>query len=357
MDNFPQYVVNDLSSPEPISSPNYSKASTPPPTLKRHLSIRIDNQLNHDLMTDNQFFMDEEDIVPLPRLEQFSISGIDEFFAPDVANYTAIEVQSQMSNPYLLLETCACLCFNVVLFCNAFMFSLINNTVGVNTDIVVRFVIAKAINLSCLGLITYVFTTPDTYKSINLTIEYLSVNVIIYEYSFMTIMKYLIIHICMAVIAAFLTIGIYYDIIEHIPTTILLSSILPTTKTYSFTYSYAIIAVIMHMATAVGLTIISNAATSMNARRKAIHKAVLLFFINITFGAVIGPLGYIWQHLMLYSAMIIIRKEHSLFNIELFITYVVMIIAVIIVYPIIAIQIKFFWRNKYRRYIEYGTKK
>ncbi len=351
MDYSPRFGMNDLPSPGRLSSPDYNKYTLP-------TTGTINHMLNDDLMNDSPIFIEPEELnYPTPMLGSYSIHGIDEFYHADSSNYANIEVQSHVANPYLLLEAFACICFNIVLFSNAFMFALVNNTVGISTDVVLRYIIAKATNLSCLGLITYIFTTPDTYKSINLTIEFLSINLVIYEYQFINILKYLCIHLGVAIVAAFVTIGMYYDIIKNIPTATLLATILPASKTYSFTYSYVLIAIVMHLTTSIGITIVVNSSTSINAKQKAIHKALLLFFVNLTFGVVIGPVGYIWQNLVLYIIMILVRAEYSLLNIDMFITYAVMIISIIVFYPLIAIQIKFLWRNRYRRYIEYGIKK
>lgn len=270
------------------------------------------------------------------------------------ARYPTLEVQSIMINPHLLLQFVASMTMNFILCSNSFMFTLINNQNQSHPDVVVVYIVSKLINLSCIGLISYIFTSPDTYKSVHVTLEYLAVNMIVYKYNFTNILKYTFVYLFTSVLAAFLSVAVYYDLLLNISTKKLLSGTFSSNRSYVLSYSYILISLLMHLFMAVGLTVISNTTTSTNSTTKAIHKAILTVFISITFGVVIGPIGYILPRLSLYYVIVLVRNDYSVFDINLFITYLAALLSIIIFYPIVVIQIKFIWRNRYRRYIEYG---
>lgn len=313
------------------------------------INVSDSSDVNEDLGNIDELFSQVSGI-PLMD-ERMSMS---DYMYADNAQYPKLEIQASMQNPYLILEIFACLCLNIILCSNIFMFAIITTKFEASSDIIIRYVISKALNLSGVGLVTYIFTSPDTFKSISITLEYLSINSVIYEYKFMDVLRYLFIHFIVAIGSALLCIGMYYELIESISTQLLLSFVFSSKRNYSFSYSYIIVSILMHTFLSIGLTILTNMTNSMNSRQRAIHKALLTFFISLSYGAIIGPIGYVWPNLALYIIIIIIRNEYDLFNNSLFITYVVSLLATLIFYPVIAVQIKYFWRNKYRRYIEYG---
>ncbi len=342
------------SSPIPIAA---TPPNTPPSTPHNSFFIDVNDSsdmnnssdVNEDLGNIDELF---SQVSGIPLMDgRMSLS---EYLYSDNAQYPKLEIQSSMQNPYLILETFACICLNIILCSNIFMFAIITTRFGASSDIIIRYVISKALNLAGVGLVTYIFTGPDTFKSINITLEYLSINLIIYEYKFTDVLRYLFIHFITAIGTALLCIGMYYDLINSISTQLLLSFVFSAKRSYSFSYSYVIVSVLMHLLLSIGLTILTNMTNSMNSRHRAIHKALLTFFISLSYGAIIGPIGYVWPNLALYIMIIIIRNEYELFNNSLFVTYVISLLVTILLYPIMAVQIKYFWRNKYRRYIEYG---
>lgn len=270
------------------------------------------------------------------------------------AHYSTLKVQSTMKNSHLTLEFVASLCLNFMLCNNAFMFALVELRDGNSMDIVLQYILAKLINLSCVGLISCIFTSPDTNKSVNVTLEYLAINTVVYKYKFSNILKYLAVYIAAGITAALLSVLVYHDLINTIPTKKLLSNMFSSNRSYKFNYSYILVSVIMHALVSVGLTMITNTTSSINSKRKAIQKAGLTIFASITFGIVVGPVGYVFPNLALYCMIVVTRNDYSTFDLSLFATYTITLFAIVILYPIIAIQIKFVWRNKYRRYVEYG---
>lgn len=305
----------------------------------------ISDALNQDLLNGSDLFDSLYKIPPMETLTSNIYS---------VSQSPALEVQSTMKTPYMKLEFIACFSLNMILCSNSFMLALVDSKQDILLENIFRYVLFQIINLACLGFMSYIFTSPDTYKSINITIKYLAINSIVYEYKFSIILKYIGIHLCAGILASLASIGIYHDLITDIPTSKLLSVIFATKRSFSISYSYILVSIMMHFSLSAGLTILTNTTTTINSRIRALQKALLTLFVSITFGAVIGPIGHIWPYLSLYSMVILTRREYDSFNLNLFITYASTILAIIVFYPLMAIQIKFFWRNRYRRYIEYG---
>lgn len=316
--------------------------------------INSDLMDNKDLTDNNYQNMFDSPMSRLPLMESLSMNGMEDLFA--TVRHPTLEVQSSMVQPYFLLEFAACTFVTFLMHANILTFALLATRSNSNDDALIKYIIYKVVNLSTLAAANYIFTSPDTYKSINMTISYLMINAIIYEYTFVTILRYIAIHITAALMSSFLALGIYHDLIQNVPTKTLLSNVFSTTRSYSFSYSYILVAIIMHLLMSVALTVITNMTTSVNARSMTLHKAFTMFLISVTFGSVIGPIGYVLPNLVLYSAVIIARGEYTSFNFSLFTTYVLTVIAIFTAYPIIAVQIKFVWRNRYRRYIEYDLR-
>ena len=209
-------------------------------------------------------------------------------------------------------------------------------------------------NITCVGFFAYVFTSPDTFKSISTTIACLSINSVVYEYSILVFLQYIAIHILSGFIAGIVSVGIYNGLISNITTERLLNHIFPSKRAYDFDYSFVLVAIMVHIGLAIGLTLITNMTTSINARSRTIHKAMFIFFVSIIFGIVVGPIGSTLPNLCLYITIAIVRNDYSSVDEHILIVQSCSILSMLILYPFVAIQIKFVWRNKYRRYIEYG---
>ena len=235
------------------------------------------------------------------------------------------------------------------------MTAILNNQSNTSSTevILLERIALKVVNFASLGLFTTIFASADTYKSISVTIEFLAINSIIYEYSFIYIAKYIAIHIVSSVISAFISVGIYYDLVKSVSTSFILANTIPSSRLFAFNYSYVLVSCLMHMGLSVGLTILTNTTTSINAYRRAMHKTALLCFISLIFGVVVDPVGYVWPNLALYTALVIVRGEYDLYNIDILITSLTSLVAIVVAYPMIATYIKYVLRNKYLKYIEY----
>lgn len=315
------------------------------------------NDTTYDRISPNRADLD------LLRFEQLLDSSdsripiLDDSYVHDIWSgdqYPSLEVQSSMDKPYLLLEFAASVILNVILCSNDFMFAIISQPdMDTKTDSIIRYIIAKVVNLSFVALVPFIFTTPDTYKSINVTVEYLAINIIIFEYDFVHILKYLGIQAISSIIGCLISIGLYFEYIRDLKTDQILPNVMGSS--FAFNYSYVIVSMIVHTCIAAGLTVISNDASSINAKKKTLHKALLFFFCGLSFGSIIGPVGYMIPQVCLYSMLIISKGDYHLFNTGMFVAYVLSIIGILVFYPLMAVQIKFYWRNRYKRYIEYGS--
>lgn len=315
-----------------------------PPIDSITIDFNYEDFLDNDLQNMDDLFDSISRIPSMDRLQQnFPLSNQD--VVP------ALEVHSTMTSPYYILQFIGCMCLNITLCSNSLI-----TTVGssINNSTIFTFLVIRLINILCLGFFSYIFTSPDTFKSINITFSCLAINSVIYEYSLVSFMKYIAIHIVAGILSSLLAIGIYYDLIRDIPTDRLLENIFPSTITIHFGYSFVFVAILSHIALSTGITLITNMTTSMNARKQAINKSMFIFFINIIFGMISGPIGYLWPNLCLYGMLPILRNEFVELDKHLIIVYSTSILCVLLFYPFVAIQIKFVWRNKYRRYIEYG---
>ncbi len=311
------------------------------------------DHLNRDLLNYNfEWNMSPQSpISRVPLMEPRSFEDLDNF--EPLHNPTSLGIQSRMTNPYFLLEAVACGIFDLILCSNAFTFTLlINGNIDINVPL--RFLVFRAINLTCLGLVCAIFTTPDTYKSINISIEYLAINAIIYEYSLKVVLQYLLIRIVSGITFAFLTTWIFYDLITQFTTEDVISNVLfVTTNNYKFSYSFYLTALLLHLSIAIGLSLVVDNTTSTNAKISAIIKSGVIYMCRLSFGVIVGPIGYIWSNIALYFAIVVNRHRYDLLDFHIIATYLVMIVGIVIIYPLIAIQVKFIWKNKYRRYIEY----
>jgi len=333
----------------PRLSPNVSEDSRQElPTLERQRSP------NDDLYDEHFNRVMDEIILRIPLEDRLSMDGLDDLYE-DFNNYPDAEGYSQMKVPYLLLEFVACVCFDFAVcgtvFISAFIAPDASNKNG--TEQFFWQAQTKLLNFLALAMIGFMFIGPDTYKAINITLEFLAINAIVYEYSFDHAFRYFVVNIVAGVVASLAAIGIYQDLIANVPVDKILTEIITEFHSMKIGASYILIAIITHFSIAIGLTILTNLTSSVNARKSAIYKVTFLIIISLTIGVPIDPIGHLWPNLILYFMVCITRLEFPAFDITLFVAYALTLVAITVAYPMIAMQIKFTWKNKYRRYIEY----
>lgn len=310
-----------------------------------------EDDINFDLLRPDQLLDSSDSRIPI--LDESFVNGMFEN-----NKYVDLEVQSSMEHPYLLLEFGSGLLLKFIICSNTFLFAYIGSLdESQESNLIVRYILIRLMNFAFVAMIPYVFTTADTFKSINVLLEYLLINIIIFEYEFSIIIKYIAIHILAGVLAAVLSYAVFYEYSKNLTLEQILPNISVSSFQFRINYSYILVTIIVHFCLSIALTIISNNATSMNAKKKTVYKAVCLLLCGLVTGYVIGPAGYILPRLCLYCVVVLAKGKPDAFNTDMFISYIIVILCTIIAYPFIAIQIKFFWRNRYRRYLEYGTLK
>jgi hypothetical protein len=305
-------------------------------------------RLNADLLDSGIFNL--ETLSPIPIMERRAFNTFESTVAM-TGYYDTTGVQSRMSRPYLGLELMACSLFQMLLG------SVVLN-VGIampDTAYTIWEVFASiGINVACLGFVTNIFTHPDTYKSLNVTIEYLAINAVVYEYSVVDVLKYLCIQLIAGLGTAFAMVGIYYDLIQDIPTELILSKVMNLNSSMTFSYSYICLTGMLHLCTSVGLTILTDNTTSVNAKSRSIIKAGAIYLCRMIFSVIVVPVGYIFSNMFLYIAIAITSRRFDLITGQLLLTYMSTILVICFIYPLMAIQVKFAWINRYRRYLEYS---
>lgn len=369
---------NRVSSSISISSDQYPQESkympmTPPYSPNSDYSVNISlTKENMDILA-NLPNIDQYDIPDEINDRKFVYSNASDDDLLFIHSKKKVEIQAIVVHTYFNLEFVGCLISNILIGCNIFLFALVTHIYERKDapDMALRHFISRVVIIAWISLIKYVLTSPDTFKSVNLTMESLSINSIIYGYSLSIVIKYLFIHFITGIISAAIVVGTYYEYLDtftssELSSFILLraSSFVPESVSqdvkltvenhkYKFGYSYFLITILAHAILGFGLSILTNTVNSLNVKKRVLQKGLLVFMINITFGIVIGPIGYTWPSLVLYIMMIIIRNDFDQLNTSIVITYTMTLTTIIIVYPIIAIKIKYFWHSKYRNYIEY----
>jgi hypothetical protein len=102
-------------------------------------------------------------------------------------------------------------------------------------------------------------------------------------------------------------------------------------------YSFVLIAILVHAVTAVYLTNITSSTTSANASVRTLHKIMLVALMSATFGFAIGPVGYMLPSLLLYVALTVAREEYTLLSLNILAAYGASILVVLVTYPVIAL--------------------
>lgn len=259
-----------------------------------------------------------------------------------------IDIQSVNIYHYYAAEFISCLFVSIVISSSILMLNILNNS----DNSLVYYMIAKIIKFYIAGAVTYVFTTPDTYRSINTSIDFLSTNWALYNFDLYAIGTYLLIQLTTGFLGALLSVGLYYNIITSLDKRKLLESIGCVSEDYLLTPSYIFLSGFIHIITVVGLTFIMDGTNSLNCRQKVIQRVTYMCAIAVLYGKIIGPIGFMSIYkLGLYLAVsIIFQLEYNTVVIATILTYVAI---KLLLYPFIAFHVKYVWKNAIQRYLEY----
>lgn len=305
---------------------------------------RSSNSIDNDSIL-NEFIQDPNfsNIPILERIPYFDI--------PPTSN-VQLDIQPVLINRYYALEFIACTFVAIGISSTIFMLNILS--IGTNTNYpLFYYILSKTIQFFIAGLVIYLFSNGDTYKSINVSIDFLAINWSLYDYPFWMVLKYLLTQLLACMFGTLLTIGLHYNIISSIPTDVLLNSIILINKDYLLSPSYFLLSAFIHIITVIGLTIIIDYTNSINYHERIIQKIVYIYSISILYCTIIGPIGFMIYRTTLYifislifgvpkhecAAILIIMVSHMLIK--------------LLFYPFIAFHVKFVWKNSLRRYLEY----
>lgn len=321
---------------------------------------RDDNQedsasinVNGDLM---DFDVDDIFSSPIssgvPLIECLSLHGLDDLHSAH--NYSpSLEIQSSMSKPYLLLEFSASIGFYLGLYIHAMITTMLTVKDVEEAHLRLPYIFCKSINFASLAAFHSLFTTADTYKSINITVEILMVNAVIFKYTVSQTFVYFIIQLGAMILCSLITIGMFHNVIADVPAITIVNVSIPF-HLFNFDATTLLVSAFMHACIATGLTLLTNSTSSLNAFERSIHKSLFLFSISVVFGILVDSLGAILPTFILYTTWCIIKNDYTNYNIDLLKLVVISLVVIAVFYPLIALYIKYVLRKKYLRYIEYG---
>ena len=204
-------------------------------------------------------------------------------------------------------------------------------------------------NFSLL-IVLYTLTNVSTYKSINITLEYLIINSVVYNYSLLTVTKYILLNVLSAIIGNLLFIGICYANFNRISIELILRLLNPS---FISIYNYMLISTISYILFLIPCILIIANGTSLSCKETVLKKILLIFFIDIIFVYNLCSIGNIirsWTFRIAYS--IIFQNNILLSNTDLYIY----LGYTILIYLLSIIIIKYFntkFKTWYARYIEY----
>lgn len=303
-------------------------------------SIENDSMLNE--------FIQDPEFNQVPMLERRP--SYQQYFERSHANGESlpIDIQSFNIHHYYAAEFISCLFVSIAISSSILMLNILNNS----DNGLVYYIVAKIIKLYIAGYVTYIFTNPDTYRSINTSIDFLSINWALYNFDFHAICTYLLIQLATGLIGALLSVGLYYNIITSLDKTKLLDSIGYVSEEYLLTPSYICLSGFIHIITVIGLTFIMDGTNSLNCGQKVIHRVTYMCTIAILYGKIIGPIGFMAIYkLGLYLSISIIFQLQC--NMVVIITILVHVVIKLLLYPFIAFHVKYVWKNAIQRYLEY----
>jgi glycerol uptake facilitator-like aquaporin len=205
------------------------------------------------------------------------------------------------------------------------------------------------------GYVLYMVTTPDTYKSINCSLELLPINWMLYNYPFARVLLYLGIQLIAALLGAYITLGLYYSKLEAMDKKIMQRIIMPSAPHIFAIDSFAL-ALFAHSVLAVGVTVILSPSNSINCGQTIIYALCYVYIISLLYEIAIGPVSFVIYKLALHLAYVSIFSDDSSSEKNMgWILAGAGMLFKLLGFPLIAYHVKYVWSNIARRHIEYAT--
>lgn len=213
----------------------------------------------------------------------------------------------------------------------------------------------KILYFSIIWPISFAFTNADTYKSINISIDFLPINWILYNYPIMVVVKYMLIQIVAITIGSYISILLYYNEISPLTSNEIIIPIM-SINTFKISTSHIFTLLYIHLISVVGNTIIMDYTNSLTCRSNMIQRICYIGLISIIYGNIIGPFTLLIYRIILYLSIIsVFPKFYNHDHQEFLIVAAINILIKLLIYPFIVYYTKYIWKHKFRRYIEYRT--
>lgn len=308
--------------------------------------------VNDDLGSIADVFSSSTDSPPL--IDYLSINGIDDLYNTNRV-LTDLQVQISSRKSFYLLELIACLGFYFCLYVHIIVTTYLRHIeTKKNNENTTTYTVYKIIQFVLMAVWMTLFITPNTYKSINLTLDILMVNAVVFNYSIFKTFKYMAIQLFSMIAMAALAIGLLYDMHSQVDPLEVITLLFPSYYIFKFSSSAIVASVILHAVVASGLTGIINSITSLTVIQKSMEKVVFLFILNIIFGVLADPIGTELPIFIFHAVCVMINGRYHELNMQILNDIVITVAGVIVFYPLIAIYIKYNARIKILRYIEYS---
>lgn len=311
-------------------------------TFSSGSSISDVSDLSSDL---SEFINDPNFVVPMLEDIMHKASDItDPYYTPISHSYPVLDV----SPKYYLYDFILCIFVSIFISSISFMTSLFS------TNIESTIIIQTIVQSITIGGLLYVFSTPDTYKSINCSLEFLPINWVSYSYSLSNMFIYLSIQILAAIIGSYIVIGMYYNKIKQLDQMILFQSILPGDTDNALSADSIALSIFVNLITIVGATLIMGHINSITCRNSFTYTVIYILIIGVVYERFTGPINFILYKLILYGAIVsTFDGAYDNQKNPIIIAMGINIVFKLIVYPVVAYHVKYIWSQSLRRYIEY----
>jgi hypothetical protein len=250
---------------------------------------------------------------------------------------------------YYLLDFLLCLSVSVSICSIALTTNLI--LTNLNTIILMQ----NILQFMVIGSVLYMFTTPDTYKSTNCSIDFLPINWVFYGYDIFTMLTYVGIQIIASIVGSYAVIGMFYTRFTQLDKKMLLESIIPGDSNV-LSVDSIILTLFVHLLIIIGSTFIMTQINSVNCEQTFIHALGYIYLINLIYEYTIGPIILILYKLIFYGAIVsVFNDAHDSRKNPNIIMMCVSILIKLIGYPLIAYHVKYIWIQILRRHLEYTS--
>lgn len=317
----------------------YHEEQSPPTRHFNHgIIFSPDSPLSSDSSM-NEFINDPNFTVPILEDIRHITSGIKSSPSSNV---------SMLIPRYYLFDFIMCVSISIAINSIILMSNLLLSSTGP------LMIVQTLIQTICLSGILYMFSTADTYRSLNCSLEFLPINWISYGYSLPDMLTYLGLQILASIVGSYMMIIMYYNKIEQLDHKLLIHSILSGNDNYSITIHSMTLNIFANMAIIIGSTFIMNPINSINCSRLFVCVMSYISIIGLIYEIYTGPITFILYKIILYGAIVsVFDGIHDNQKNQILISMGVNIILKLIMYPLVAYHVKYVWSQMVRRYIEY----